>query len=79
MLTLLVTLNTLYPLLEMFKHSVLLIHAILRTLKFLLQILKMKGEASLIPFHAILHKVESSITDYCKLLYASVKRANLSR
>ena len=79
MLTFLVTLNKLYPLLEMFKHRLLLIYAILHTLKSLLQILKMKCEVSLILIHVILHRVESSITNYCKLLHASVERANLSR
>ena len=72
MLTLLTTLNALNPLLEMLKCSLLLIHAILKTLK-------SWDEANLIMIHAILHGVESSITDYCKLLHASVERANLSR
>ena len=44
-----------------------------------LQILKLRGETSLILIHAIFHGVESSITDYYKPLYASAKRANLSR
>ena len=69
MLTLLDTLN---PLLEMIKCSLLLIHAILHTLKSLLQILKLKSEASLILIHVIFHRVESSIADY-KLLHASAK------
>ena len=78
MSTLLATLNTLNPLLEMLKRSLLLIHVILHTLKSLLQILKMGDESSLILIHVILHGIESSIIDYCKLLYASAKRANLS-
>ena len=72
MLTLLATLNVLNPLLEMLKHNLLLIHAILHTLKSLLQILKLRGEAKLILIHAILHGVESSIIDYCNLLHTSV-------
>ena len=79
MLTLLATLNALYPLLEMLKHSLLLIHAILHTLKSLLHILKLRGEASLILIHVILHRVESSITNYYKLLHASAERANLNK
>ena len=55
MLTLLATLNALNPLLEMIKCSLLLIHAILHTLKSLLQILKLRSEASLILIHGILH------------------------
>ena len=78
MLTLLVTLNGLNPLLEMIKCSLLLIHVILHTLKSLLQILKLRNEASLILIHAILHGVELGITAYCKLLHASVKRVDLS-
>ena len=73
MLTLLATLNVLNPLLEMLKISLLLIHAILHTFKSLLLILKLRDEASLILIHAILYGVESSITDYCKLLHASPK------
>ena len=69
MLTLLATLNALNPLLEMIKYSLLLIH----TLKYLLQILKLRSEASMILIHAILHGLESSITDYCKLLHVSAK------
>ena len=79
MLTLQETLNALNPLLEMLKRSLMLIHAIFHTLKSLLQILKLRGEASLILIHAILYGVEPSITNYCKLLHASIERANLSR
>ena len=79
MLTLLATLNALNPLLEMLKHNLMLIHASLHTLKSLLQMLKLRGEANLILIHAILHGVESSITYYCKLLHASVERANMSK
>ena len=32
-----------------------------------------RSEASLIPIHAILHRVELSIADYYKLLHASAK------
>ena len=59
MLTLLATLNALNTLLEMLKCSLLLIH----TLKSLLEVLKLRSEASLILIYAILHIVESSITD----------------
>ena len=79
MLTLLATLNAFNHLLDMLKHSLLLIHAILHMLKSLLQILKLRGEVSLILIYAILHGVESSIIDYCKLLHASAERANLSK
>ena len=73
MLTLLVTLNAFNPLLKMIKCSLLLIHAILHTLKSLLQILKLRSEVNLILIHVILHGLESSITDYCKLLHVSAK------
>ena len=59
MLTPLATLNALNTLLEMLKCSLLLIH----TLKSLLEVLKLRSEASLILIYAILHIVESSITD----------------
>ena len=64
MLSLLATLNALNPLLEMLKRILMLIHVSLHTLKSLLQILKLRGEVSLILIHEILHGVESSITDY---------------
>ena len=73
MLTLLVTINALNALLEMLKCSMLLIHMFLYMLKFLLQMLKLRGKASLILIHAILHRIESSITDYCELLHTSAK------
>ena len=79
MLTRSTTLNAFNLLLEMLKRSLLLIHGILHTLKSLLQILKSRGEASLILIHAIIHGVELSITNYCKLLHASVEKANMSR
>ena len=64
MLSLLATLNALNPLLEMLKRILMLIHVSLHTLKSLLQILKLRGEVSLILIHEILHRVESSINDY---------------
>ena len=73
MLTLLATLNAFNPLLEILKCSLLLIHTLLYMLKSLLEMLKLKSEASLILIHVILHRIESSITDYCKLLHTSVK------
>ena len=69
MLTLLVTLNALNTLLEMLECSLLLIH----TLKSLLEMLKLRSEASLILIYVILHRVESSITNYSKLLHTSAK------
>ena len=69
MLTLLVTLNELNTLLEMLEYSLLLIH----TLKSLLEMLKLRSEASLILIYAILHRLESSITNYNKLLHMSAK------
>ena len=48
MLTLLTTLNALNTLLEMLECSLLLIHTLLYTLKYLLEVLKTKSEASLI-------------------------------
>ena len=78
MLTLPATLNALNLSLEMLKPSLLLIHAIIHTLKSLLQILKLRNEASLISIHAILHGVESSIINYCKLLHVSAEITNMS-
>ena len=49
----------------------MLIHAIFKTLKPLLEMLKLRSEADLILIHAILHGVEPSITYYSKLLHAS--------
>ena len=72
MLTLLKTLNALNPLLEILKRNLILIHASL-------EILKPWGEASLILIHVILHRIESSIIDYYKLLHASAEKANMSR
>ena len=69
MLTLLATLNAHYTLLEMLECSLLLIH----TLKSLLEMLKLRSEANLILIYVILHRVESSITDYGKLLHTSAK------
>ena len=69
MLTLLVTLNELNTLLEMLEYSLLLIH----TLKSLLEMLKLRSEARLILIYVILYRVESSITNYSKLLHMSAK------
>ena len=63
MLTHLATLNALNTLLKMLKCSLLLIHMLLYTLKSLLEVLKMRSEASLMLIYAILHRVESSIID----------------
>ena len=63
MLTFLATLNALNTLLEMLKCNLLLIHTLLYTLKSLLEVLKLRSEASLILIYAILHRVELSITD----------------
>ena len=61
------------PLEDMRKGSLLLIHAILNTLKSLLHTLELLGEACLIMIHAILHRVESHIVDNCKLLHPSAQ------
>ena len=58
---------------DMLKRSLLLIHAILNSLKSLLQTLELIDEANLIMIHAILHGVESRIDDNCKFLHASAK------
>ena len=73
MWTLLVTLIVLNPLLKILKCSLLLIHTILYTLKSLLQMFKLRSEASLILINAILHRIESSITHNCELLHVSPK------
>ena len=52
-------------------RSLLLIHALLNTLKSLLHTLELICEACLIMIHAILHRVESSIADNSKLLHTS--------
>ena len=78
MLTLLVTLNALNALLEMLECSLLLIHTLIYMLKSLLEMLKLRSEANLILTYAILHRVESSFTDYKKLLHTSAKRIDLS-
>ena len=61
------------PLEDMRKRSLLLIHAILNTLKSLLHTLELLSEACLIMIHAILHRVESHILDNCKLLNPSAQ------
>ena len=70
---LILTLNALNALLEMLKCSLLLIHMLLYMLKFLLQMLKLRGEIYLILIHAILYRIESGITDYCEFFHTSVK------
>ena len=67
------TLLVIKPLEDMLKRSLLLIHAILNTLKSLLHTLELLGETCLIMIHAILHKVESHIVDNCKLLHPSAQ------
>ena len=69
MLTLLATINVLNTLLEMIECSLLPIH----TLKSLLEVLKLRSEASLILIYAILHGIESSIIDNGELLHTSPK------
>ena len=63
MLTFLATLNALNTLLEMLECNLLLIHTLLYTLKSLLEVLKLRSEASLILIYVILHGIELSITD----------------
>ena len=57
MLTLLATLNALNALLEMLKSSLLLIPTLFYTLKYLLEVLKLRSEVSLILIYAIFHRV----------------------
>ena len=73
MLTHLTTLNTINALLEMLECSLLLIHTLLYMLKSLLEVLKLRSEASLILIYAILHGIELSITDNGELLHMSPK------
>ena len=73
MLTLLATLNARNTLLEMLECSLLLIHMLLYTLKSLLEVLKLRSEASLILIYAIFHGIDSSITDNNELLHTSPK------
>ena len=56
----------------------LLIHTLLHMPKFLLEMLKLSSEVGLILIYAILHRVETSITDDCKLLHTSLERTDLS-
>ena len=56
----------------------LLIHTLLNTPKSLIEMLKLRSEADLILIYAILHRVETSITDDCKLLHTSLERTDLS-
>ena len=63
MLTCLATLNALNTLLEMLDCSLLLIHMFLYTLNSLLEVLKLRSEASLILIYALFHRVETSIMD----------------
>ena len=76
---LMLTLLAIKPPQDMLKRSLLLIHAILNSLKSMLQTLELIGEASLIMIHAILHGVELGIIDYYKFLHVSAEKANLSR
>ena len=57
----------------------LMLQVILNTLNPLLEILKLRSEASLILIHTILHRVETCIIDHNKFLHASAKRDDLSR
>ena len=67
------TLLAIKPLEDMLKRSLLLIHAILNTLKSLLHTLELLDEACLIMIHAILHRVELHIVDNCKLFHLSAQ------
>ena len=58
MLTRLTTLNMINTLLEMLECSLLLIHTLLYALKSLLEVIKPRGNSSLILIHVLLHRVE---------------------
>ena len=51
----------------------LILLATLDALNTLLEMLKLRNEASVILIYTILHRVESSIIDYYELLHMSVK------
>ena len=64
MLTRLTTLNTIHALLEMVEGSLLLIHTLLYALKSLLEVIKPRGDSSLILIEMLLHGIKASIMDY---------------
>ena len=63
MLTRLATLNAINALLEMLECSLLLIHTLLYALKSLLEVIKLRGDSSLILIEMLLHKVEAGVMD----------------
>ena len=54
-----------------------LLYVILKAINPLLERLKLRSESSLILVHPILHGVKSCVSDHCKLLHTSAKKANL--
>ena len=63
MLTRLATLHAINTLLEMLECSLLLIHTLLYVLKYLLELLKSRSEASLILIYVLLHRIEMNVMD----------------
>ena len=63
MLTRLTTLNTINALLEMLECSLLLIHTLLYGLEFLLEVIKLRSDSSLILIHVLFHRVEARVMD----------------
>ena len=63
MLTRLTALNTIHVLLEMVEGSLLLIHTLLYALKSLLEVIKSRGDSSLILIEMLFHRVEAGVMD----------------
>ena len=63
MLTRLTALNTIHALLEMVEGSLLLIHTLLYALKSLLEVIKPRGDSSLILIEMLFHRVEAGVMD----------------
>ena len=63
MLTRLTALNMIHALLKMVEGSLLLIHTLLYELKSLLEVIKLRGDSSLILIEMLLHKVEAGVMD----------------
>ena len=57
----------------------LMLHAILKAINPLLEILKLKSEPNLILVHLILHVIKACVTNHCKRLHATTKGANLGQ
>ena len=63
MLTRLTTLNTINALLEMLECSLLFIHTHLYALEYLLEVIKLRSDSSLILIHVLFHRVEARVMD----------------